>query len=209
MASRCHGRTSSFAHSRGARNSDGRPTRRSSRSTAPTNAASGMMPYISFTSQRPKFYQQPYALPGDTVVPKPAFHIIDVASKTNLGDRPLTATEPALHRRVGARLGVERRLRSRARHVFHARIEERISRRGRREHRCGADHRARHVQDVRRDRAVHERSHELVRDERWQRRFLVVGARRLGASLPDGRRGDGAGRDGRRRRFARRRSSRR
>ena len=27
-----------------------------------------MMPYISFTSQRPKFYQQPYALPGDTIV---------------------------------------------------------------------------------------------------------------------------------------------
>ena len=44
----------------------------------------GMMPYISFTSQRPKFYQQPYALPGDTIVPKPAFHIVDVASKTNL-----------------------------------------------------------------------------------------------------------------------------
>src|SRR5688572_10288768 len=44
----------------------------------------GMMPYISFTSQRPKLYQQPYAIPGDTVVPKPAFHIIDVAAKSNL-----------------------------------------------------------------------------------------------------------------------------
>jgi dipeptidyl-peptidase 4 len=44
----------------------------------------GMMPYISFTPQRPKLYQQPYALPGDTVVPKPAFHVIDVASKSNL-----------------------------------------------------------------------------------------------------------------------------
>jgi len=43
-----------------------------------------MMPYISFTSQRPKLYQQPYALPGDTIVPKPAFHIIDVATKGNL-----------------------------------------------------------------------------------------------------------------------------
>jgi hypothetical protein len=44
----------------------------------------GMLPYISFTSQRPKLYQQPYALPGDTVVPKPALHIVDVASKSNL-----------------------------------------------------------------------------------------------------------------------------
>jgi dipeptidyl-peptidase 4 len=44
----------------------------------------GMMPYISFTHQRPRLYQQPYALPGDTVVPKPAFHIIDIASKSNL-----------------------------------------------------------------------------------------------------------------------------
>src|SRR5687768_5783171 len=42
------------------------------------------MPYISFTAQRPKLYQQPYALPGDTVVPKPAFHVIDVATKGNL-----------------------------------------------------------------------------------------------------------------------------
>jgi dipeptidyl-peptidase-4 len=44
----------------------------------------GMMPYISFTHQRPRLYQQPYALPGDTVVPKPAFHIIDLASKSNI-----------------------------------------------------------------------------------------------------------------------------
>src|SRR6185503_20225489 len=42
------------------------------------------MPYISYTSQRPKPYSQPYALPGDTVVPVPAFHIIDVEAKTNL-----------------------------------------------------------------------------------------------------------------------------
>jgi len=46
--------------------------------------AVAMMPYISFTHQRPKLYQQPYALPGDTTVPKPAFHIIDVATKANL-----------------------------------------------------------------------------------------------------------------------------
>jgi dipeptidyl aminopeptidase/acylaminoacyl peptidase len=43
-----------------------------------------MMPYISYTPQRPKAYQQPYALPGDTTVPKPAFQIVDVATKSNL-----------------------------------------------------------------------------------------------------------------------------
>jgi dipeptidyl-peptidase-4 len=42
------------------------------------------MPYISYTPQRPKYYSQPYALPGDTVVPVPSFHIIDVAAKTNI-----------------------------------------------------------------------------------------------------------------------------
>jgi dipeptidyl-peptidase-4 len=42
------------------------------------------MPYISYTSQRPRMFTQPYALPGDTIVPKPAFHIIDVGAKTNL-----------------------------------------------------------------------------------------------------------------------------
>ena len=42
------------------------------------------MSYISYTPQRPKVYSQPYALPGDSVVPVPAFHIIDVASKNNI-----------------------------------------------------------------------------------------------------------------------------
>lgn len=42
------------------------------------------MPYISYTPQRPKAYSQPYALPGDSVVPIPGFHIIDVAAKTNV-----------------------------------------------------------------------------------------------------------------------------
>jgi dipeptidyl aminopeptidase/acylaminoacyl peptidase len=42
------------------------------------------MPYISYTPQRPKVYTQPYALPGDTIVPLPAFHIITVATKSNV-----------------------------------------------------------------------------------------------------------------------------
>jgi hypothetical protein len=42
------------------------------------------MPYISYTPQRPKVYTQPYALPGDTIVPLPGFHIINVAAKSNV-----------------------------------------------------------------------------------------------------------------------------
>jgi dipeptidyl-peptidase-4 len=42
------------------------------------------MPYISYTPQRPRAFSQPYALPGDSVVPKPGFHIIDVDAKTNI-----------------------------------------------------------------------------------------------------------------------------
>ena len=42
------------------------------------------MHYISYTPQRPKHYSQPYALPGDTVVPYPHIHIIDLASKGNV-----------------------------------------------------------------------------------------------------------------------------
>lgn len=41
----------------------------------------GLMPYISYTSQRPRMFTQPYALPGDTVIPKPAVYVIDVASR--------------------------------------------------------------------------------------------------------------------------------
>ena len=39
------------------------------------------MPYISYTSQRPRMFTQPYALPGDSVVPKPEMYVIDVATK--------------------------------------------------------------------------------------------------------------------------------
>lgn len=40
--------------------------------------------YVSFTPQRPKHYSQPYALPGDTVVPLPTIHIVDVTTKANV-----------------------------------------------------------------------------------------------------------------------------
>ena len=42
------------------------------------------MHYISYTPQRPKHYSQPYALPGDTAVPYPRVHIVDVTSKANV-----------------------------------------------------------------------------------------------------------------------------
>jgi dipeptidyl aminopeptidase/acylaminoacyl peptidase len=42
------------------------------------------MHYIAYTPQRPKHYSQPYALPGDTAVPHPRVHIVDVATKANV-----------------------------------------------------------------------------------------------------------------------------
>jgi dipeptidyl aminopeptidase/acylaminoacyl peptidase len=42
------------------------------------------MPYISYTSQRPRSFSQPYALPGDSVIPVPGAHILDRVAKTNV-----------------------------------------------------------------------------------------------------------------------------
>jgi dipeptidyl aminopeptidase/acylaminoacyl peptidase len=39
------------------------------------------MHYVSSTPQRPKHYSQPYALPGDTVIPVPGFHILEIGSQ--------------------------------------------------------------------------------------------------------------------------------
>jgi dipeptidyl aminopeptidase/acylaminoacyl peptidase len=41
------------------------------------------MHYLSMTSQRPKHYSQPYALPGDSAVPVPTLQLIEVATKAN------------------------------------------------------------------------------------------------------------------------------
>ena len=43
-----------------------------------------VMPYISYTSQRPRAFSQPYALPGDTIIPKPGFHVLDRESRSNV-----------------------------------------------------------------------------------------------------------------------------
>jgi dipeptidyl-peptidase-4 len=42
------------------------------------------MPYISYTSQRPRMFTQPYALPGDTAVPVPSAYLLDRVAKTNV-----------------------------------------------------------------------------------------------------------------------------
>ncbi|MDE0075037.1 MAG: DPP IV N-terminal domain-containing protein [Gammaproteobacteria bacterium] len=36
------------------------------------------MHYISYTSQRPRHFSQPYALPGDSVIPLPTVHIVEL-----------------------------------------------------------------------------------------------------------------------------------
>ena len=41
----------------------------------------GRMYYVSSTTQRPRMFSQPYALPGDSVVPLPEVYVIDVARK--------------------------------------------------------------------------------------------------------------------------------
>ena len=42
------------------------------------------MPYISYTSQRPRTFSQPYALPGDSIIPIPGAHILDRVDKSNV-----------------------------------------------------------------------------------------------------------------------------
>ena len=42
------------------------------------------MPYISYTTQRPRVFTQPYALPGDSVIPVPGAHILDRVTKSNV-----------------------------------------------------------------------------------------------------------------------------
>jgi dipeptidyl aminopeptidase/acylaminoacyl peptidase len=37
-----------------------------------------MMHYISYTPSRPEHYSRPYALPGDSIIPQPVFHILEV-----------------------------------------------------------------------------------------------------------------------------------
>lgn len=52
------------------------------------------MPYISYTPQRPRALSQPYALPGDSVIPVPGAHILDRVAKTNIKvELPVTVSQ--------------------------------------------------------------------------------------------------------------------
>ncbi len=52
------------------------------------------MPYISYTPQRPRALSQPYALPGDSVIPVPGAHILDRVAKTNITvELPVTVSQ--------------------------------------------------------------------------------------------------------------------
>ena len=42
--------------------------------------------YVSYTPQRTVHYSQPYALPGDSVVPLPAFHLLDLTATLSTTD---------------------------------------------------------------------------------------------------------------------------
>ena len=65
-----------------------------------------MMPYISMTPSRPRLYQWPYALPGDSVIATVEIHIVDVATKSNaLVQAPPKTTTAALGAGAGADAG--------------------------------------------------------------------------------------------------------
>jgi dipeptidyl-peptidase 4 len=56
------------------------------------------MHYVSMTHQRPRHFSQPYALPGDSIVPLPSVHVIDIGTKANvrvaLGEMDGTVATP-------------------------------------------------------------------------------------------------------------------
>src|ERR1043166_7202502 len=55
------------------------------------------MHYLSYTSQRPSHFTQPYALPGDSIVPVPAVQVLTLAGETAAGsDGDVRAASNAL-----------------------------------------------------------------------------------------------------------------
>jgi dipeptidyl-peptidase 4 len=65
-----------------------------------------MIPYISMTPSRPRLYQWPYALPGDSVVPTVEVHIVDVATKARVRvQTPPKTTSGALGATAGGEQG--------------------------------------------------------------------------------------------------------
>ncbi|HWP39044.1 MAG TPA: DPP IV N-terminal domain-containing protein [Gemmatimonadales bacterium] len=62
------------------------------------------MPYISYTAQRPRYFSQPYALPGDTAVPLPGLHVLtlpaNLTADGGTGSHTGKRTVPAANVRV-------------------------------------------------------------------------------------------------------------
>ena len=44
----------------------------------------GLMSMFSSIDQRPEFWTYPYALPGDSIIPRPAIHLIDIDAHSNI-----------------------------------------------------------------------------------------------------------------------------
>ena len=57
------------------------------------------MHYVSYTSQRPRHFSQPYALPGDSVIPLPTVHIVEL-EEGEMADGNVPALRAAANRRV-------------------------------------------------------------------------------------------------------------
>jgi dipeptidyl aminopeptidase/acylaminoacyl peptidase len=56
-----------------------------------------VMPYISYTRQRPRMFTQPYALPGDTTIPNPSLYVIDVRGRQSVRvELPVQPTQISL-----------------------------------------------------------------------------------------------------------------
>ena len=63
------------------------------------------MHYISYTSQRPRHFSQPYALPGDSVIPLPTVHIVELEEGED-GDGAGRGSAPALRAAANHRVEV-------------------------------------------------------------------------------------------------------
>ncbi len=110
------------------------------------------MHYISYTSTRPRHFEKPYALPGDSIVAVPSLHLLDLTQTLAALKADGAAVPPPANMRVELqpapfRLGmntsvrgfaVELEFRQDLRHHVHARREEAAAHGDRRAHRRAA-----------------------------------------------------------------------
>lgn len=55
------------------------------------------MHYISYTPQRPRHFSQPYALPGDSIIPNPGFHIVNLENAVDTDSDSRTVNVASNH----------------------------------------------------------------------------------------------------------------